>query len=136
MFMTDRSALMTPRMPPWTASVHFPDSYPIDIFHLSFNFLCLLLSQCPPPHKSHTVCKYILYIGKGGRGEGGGGQREGTVEGQQYTSIASSSMGATVQFTSWVENTNHELKYLQSIKSVKQNAAKSVNRPTERKADI
>ncbi len=27
----------------WTASVHFPDSYPIDFFHLSFNFLCLLL---------------------------------------------------------------------------------------------
>ncbi len=25
------------------ASVHFPDSYPIDVFHLSFNFLCLLL---------------------------------------------------------------------------------------------
>jgi hypothetical protein len=45
-------------------------------------------------------------------------------------------MGATVQFTSWVENTNHELMYLQSIKSVKQNAAKSVNRSTERKADI
>ncbi len=31
------------RMPPWTASVHFPDSYPIDVFHISFNFLCLLL---------------------------------------------------------------------------------------------
>ena len=28
---------------PWTACVHFPDSYPIDVFHLSFNFLCLLL---------------------------------------------------------------------------------------------
>ncbi len=45
-------------------------------------------------------------------------------------------MGATVQFTSWVENTNNELMYLQSIKSVKQNATKSVNRSTERKADI
>jgi hypothetical protein len=29
-------------------------------------------------------------------GEGGGGQREDTVEGQQYTSKAPSSMGATV----------------------------------------
>ena len=47
MFMTNRSALMTPPlMPPWTASVHFPDSYPIDVFHLSFNFLCLLLLYC------------------------------------------------------------------------------------------
>jgi len=32
--------------------------------------------QHPPPHKSHTVCKYILYIGKGGRGEGGGVRSE------------------------------------------------------------
>jgi hypothetical protein len=34
-----------PRMPPWTASVHFPDLYPIDVFHLNFNFLFLLLLQ-------------------------------------------------------------------------------------------
>ncbi len=45
-------------------------------------------------------------------------------------------MGATVQFTSWVENTNNELMYPQSIKSVKQNAAKSVNRSTERSRHI
>ncbi len=32
-----------PRRPPWTACVHFPDLYPIDVFHLSFKFLCLLL---------------------------------------------------------------------------------------------
>ncbi len=32
-------------MSDWTAFVHFPDSYPIDVFHLSFNFLCLLLFQ-------------------------------------------------------------------------------------------
>jgi hypothetical protein len=32
----------------------------------------------------NPVCLYKLYIGKGG--EGGGGQREGTVEGQQFTS--------------------------------------------------
>jgi hypothetical protein len=71
-------------------------------------------------------------LGRGRGGEGGGGQRKGTVEGQQYTSIVPSSIGA-----SWVENINHEWMYLlQSITSVKQNAAKSVNRSTERKADI
>jgi hypothetical protein len=35
----------TPERKPWTqwtACVHFPDSYSIDVFHLSFNFLCLL----------------------------------------------------------------------------------------------
>ncbi len=35
-----------PRVPPWTACVHFPDSYPIDVSYPSFNFLCLLLLQC------------------------------------------------------------------------------------------
>jgi hypothetical protein len=30
----------------WTACVNFPDSYPIDVSHLSFNFLCLLLLYC------------------------------------------------------------------------------------------
>ncbi len=39
----------------------------------------------PPQTPEVTHCLYtVLYIGKGGRG--GGGQREGTVEGQQYTS--------------------------------------------------
>ena len=33
---------MTPRRQPWTACVHFPDSYPIVASQLSFNFLCLL----------------------------------------------------------------------------------------------
>ncbi len=54
-----------------------------------------------------------------------GGQREGrgaTV--RKYSSLGPSSIGQ--QFTSWVENTNHELMNLQSIKSVKHNAAKSV----------
>jgi len=32
-----------PRRTPWTACVDFPDSYPIDVSHLSFNFFCLLL---------------------------------------------------------------------------------------------
>ncbi len=29
--------LWPPRRPPWTASVHFPDSYPVDVSHLNFN---------------------------------------------------------------------------------------------------
>ncbi len=44
MFMFDWSALITPQKATlWTACVHFRDSYPIDVSHLSFNFLCLLL---------------------------------------------------------------------------------------------
>jgi hypothetical protein len=27
----------------WTACVHIRDSYPIDVLHLNFNILCLLL---------------------------------------------------------------------------------------------
>ena len=46
------------------------------------------ISTHPPPSPTVTHCLYILYIGKGG-----GGQREGTVEGQQYTSIVPSNMG-------------------------------------------
>ncbi len=37
------STLMTPPPPAPTASLHFRASYPIDVSHLSFNFLCLLL---------------------------------------------------------------------------------------------
>jgi hypothetical protein len=48
----------------------------------------------PPPTQAHTVCTYCTC--SLGRGEGGGGQREGTVEGQQYTSIVPSSIGETV----------------------------------------
>jgi hypothetical protein len=48
----------------------------------------------PPPPVTHTVCINSTF--SLGRGEGGGGQREGKVEGQQYTSIVPSSMGATV----------------------------------------
>ncbi len=58
-----------------------------------------------------TVCIYCLVW------EGGGEVRE-KVEGQKYRS----------KLTRWFENTNHEWMYLHSIKSVKHNAAKSVNR--------
>jgi hypothetical protein len=43
-----------------------------------------------PPH-SHTLSAYTVHW----EGGGGGGQREGTVEGQQYTSIVPMSMVAT-----------------------------------------
>ena len=62
-------------------------------------------TQQPPPPHSHTRFVYTVHLPMEGGGEG---QREGTLEGQQYTSIIPSSMGATVRFTSWVENTNHE----------------------------
>ncbi len=87
--------------------------------------------QHPPPPPTVTHCLYTIYCTLG---RGGGGQRKGTVEGQQYTSIVPSFIGATV----------HKMgrKYKPRVnvspvyKSVKQNAAKSVNRSTERKADI
>ncbi len=46
--------------------------------------------QYPPP-PSHTLSVYTVHWEGGG-----GGQREGTAEGQQYTSIVPLSMGATV----------------------------------------
>jgi hypothetical protein len=49
--------------------------------------------QHPPTPHSHTVSVYAVHW-EGGEGEGG--QREGTVEGQEYTSIVPSTMGATV----------------------------------------
>jgi hypothetical protein len=45
----------------------------------------------------------------------GGGEVREKVEGEQYTSISS----FVKQFTSWIENNNHEWMYFQSIKSVK-----------------
>jgi hypothetical protein len=38
-----KGALITPRWPPWPACVHFRDLYPINVSHLSINFLRLLL---------------------------------------------------------------------------------------------
>jgi hypothetical protein len=51
--------------------------------------------QHPPisPPQSHTLSVYTVHLVWGG---GGVGQREGKVEGQQYTSIVPSSMRATV----------------------------------------
>ncbi len=35
--------LWPPKRPIWTACAHFLESYPIDVLHLYFNILCLLL---------------------------------------------------------------------------------------------
>ncbi len=51
-----------------------------------------LQHNSPPPPPSDTYFLYILYISFG---KGGGEVRE-KIEGQQYTSIVPSSMGATV----------------------------------------
>jgi hypothetical protein len=68
MFMFDWNAL---RRPPWTASVHFRDSYPIDVSHLSINFLCcfsryvqyLNVQHSPPPCVKKYVCVYVyVYV--------------------------------------------------------------------------
>jgi hypothetical protein len=60
---------MTPQNATWTARVHFPDSYPIDVFQLSFNFLCLLILYGIYLNGTHSP-----------GGEGGGGQYFGRRE--------------------------------------------------------
>jgi hypothetical protein len=54
-------------------------------------YRCTAQFNIPPP-QSHTLSVYSTFS----LGKGGGGQRSGTVEGQQYTSIVPSSMGVTV----------------------------------------
>jgi hypothetical protein len=81
-----------------------------------------------PPH-SHTlsVCTVHLVWEGGGKG----GQRKGRVATvvHKYSSFVHGG-----KFTSWVENTNHEWMYLQSIKSVRHNAAKSISRSILKKS--
>jgi hypothetical protein len=90
-------------------------SYPIIVTHLSFNFLCLLVL-------------YSIYLnGIYSKFSLGTGEVREKVEGQQFTSTTSivpSPMGATTVHKLG-RNTNYE--YIQSIKSVNHNAAKSVN---------
>ncbi len=81
----------------------------------------------PPPPYSHTLSVHIHGTFSLGRG-GDGGQREW----QQYTIIVPSSMGATVH--KLVRKYHHEWMYLQSIKSVKHNAAKSIYRSILKKS--
>jgi hypothetical protein len=88
----------------------------------------LQLNSIPPhpyPLPYHTLSVYNVHLVWE---RVGGGQREGrgaTVH--MYSSYLLRPWGQ--QFTSWVENTNQWVYvYLQSIKSVKHNAAKSVNR--------
>jgi hypothetical protein len=82
----------------------------------------------PPPH-SHILFVYTVR-GGGGRTTDRRYSRGATVH--KYSSFVkggnSSQAGSKIQTIEWM--------YLQSIKSVKQKAAKSVNRSTERKADI
>ncbi len=66
-------------------------------------------STPPPPPDSHILSVYTVHL----VWEGGGTVRE-KVEGQQYTSYQQIC-------------TNHEWMFLQSIKSVKHNAANSIN---------
>ncbi len=58
-FMSDWRALITPQMPPWTACVHFPDSYPVDVSHLSFNFSVCCYSSVSI---SVVVILYIVHL--------------------------------------------------------------------------
>ncbi len=55
--------------------------------------------QHPPPPKSHTLSVYTVHLVLEG-GKGGGEVRE-KEEGQQYTSIIPSSIGATVHKLGW-----------------------------------
>jgi hypothetical protein len=52
----------------------------------------LTINPPPPPPPATQLCVYTVNFFE----KWGGGQREGTVKGQQYTSIFPSSMGATV----------------------------------------
>jgi hypothetical protein len=63
---------------------------------------------------------------------GGGEEVREKIEGQQYTSIVHLSMGATLHKLGWKPTS--EWMYLQSIKSVKFNAAISVNRSILKKS--
>ncbi len=71
---------------------------PASLCSLATQFQTQFLESIPCPIaglKFSTLSVICIYRTLG-RGEGGGGQREGTVEGQRYTSIVPSSMGATV----------------------------------------
>ncbi len=81
----------------------------------------------PPPPQTLTVCINSTF--SLGRGE----EVREKIEGQQYTSIVPLSMGATVPQAGSKIPTN-EWMYFQSIKSVKHNAAMSVNRSILKKS--
>jgi hypothetical protein len=72
-------------------------------------------TQQPPPPHSHTLSVYTVHL----FWDWGEGQREGR---HKYSSFVHGGNSSEAE-----SNTNHELMFLQTIKSVKQ-AAKSVNR--------
>ncbi len=49
--------LWPPKRPIWTACAHFCESYPIDVLHIYFNILCLLLLEV-----SISVDLHLPYI--------------------------------------------------------------------------
>ncbi len=69
MFMSDWSSLMTPpppRRPPWTSSVHFRDSYPIDVSQFQFPLSAVALDMYLyglylryTVRRTYTVTQYI-----------------------------------------------------------------------------
>ncbi len=77
----------------------------------------------------YTVYTFIVWEGEEGRVS----QREGRGATVQCTQVYFLRPWEQ-QFTSWVENTNHEWMRLQSIKSVKDNATKSINRSILKKS--
>ncbi len=88
------------------------------------------LQHNPPPPPDHTLSVYSVHLVW--EGVEGGEVRE-KIEGQQYTSIVPSSMGGNSSQAGTKIPTN-EWMYLQSIKSVKHNAANSVNRSILKKS--
>ncbi len=87
------------------------------------------LQHPPSPPPTVTHCLYTIYCTLG-RGEE---VREKVRRGATVHKYSSFVHGGNSS-QAGLKNTNHDWMYLQSIKSVKQNAAKSVNRSTERKA--
>jgi hypothetical protein len=86
----------------------------------------------PTPSHSHILSVYNVHlVWERGRGR----EIREKIEGQQYMSIVPSFMGATVHKLGQ-KYQHHEWMYLQSIKSVKHNASKYVNRSILKKAGV
>ncbi len=91
------------------------------------NMVYSTIHPSPPPPQTHTVCIYCTL--SLGTGEGGGEFRE-KMERHQYASTVPLSMGATVHKLGRKYQVNVSPVY----KSVKHNAANSVNRSILKKS--